>query len=384
MYFHTENLAVGYRRKALIRDINIGVEKGQILSLIGPNGAGKSTILKTIIRQIPPISGKLFLEGEDMSRIPNRQMAQKVAVVLTDRVQTELTTCGEIVAAGRYPYTNRLGKMTQHDRDIVRQALARVHGEELEDQDFSTLSDGQRQRIMLARAICQEPEMIVLDEPTAFLDIRYKIELLDILRQMAREKQTTVILSLHEIDLAAKISDLVCCVKGDRLYAFGKPEEVLQDGTVQSLYDIQKGSFNLLFGSVELGRPEGKPRMFVLGGGGKGIPCYRALQRQGLPFATGILSRNDVDYQVARELAVQVFSKDASQPVTEELYRQAEEQLLRTGFVIDTRDQDTPCPEWSRRLLQAAERAQIPVIRDYRCWLDNDDAAALSGVSKRI
>ena len=125
MYFHTENLAVGYRRKALIRDINIGVEKGQILSLIGPNGAGKSTILKTIIRQIPPISGKLFLEDEDMSRIPNRQMAQKVAVVLTDRVQTELTTCGEIVAAGRYPYTNRLGKMTQHDRDIVRQALAR-------------------------------------------------------------------------------------------------------------------------------------------------------------------------------------------------------------------------------------------------------------------
>ena len=146
-------------------------------------------------------------------------------------------TCGEVVATGRYPYTNRLGKLTRRDHEIVQESLRRVHGEELEDQDFSAISDGQRQRIMLARAICQQPQMIILDEPTAFLDIRHKIELLDILREMAQEKGITVIMSLHEIDLATKISDYVCCVKGEVISKCGPPDEIFDDQTINSLYE---------------------------------------------------------------------------------------------------------------------------------------------------
>ena len=164
-------------------------------------------------------------------------------------------TCGEVVAAGRYPYTNALGRLTAADREIVRQSLERVHALELEDRDFSTLSDGQRQRVMLARALCQEPEVIVLDEPTAYLDIRHKIELLDILREMAREKGITVVMSLHEIDLATKISDYLICVKGDAIDRFGPPEEIFAPETIDRLYGIRHGSYNLLFGSVELTRP---------------------------------------------------------------------------------------------------------------------------------
>ena len=187
-YFETRGLAVGYNGQVLIHDIDISIEKGKILTLIGPNGAGKSTILKSITRHLQKIGGEVSIGGRDVYRWAAREMARQVAVVLTDRIRPELMTCGEVVAAGRYPYTNALGRLTAADREIVRQSLERVHALELEDRDFSTLSDGQRQRVMLARALCQEPEVIVLDEPTAYLDIRHKIELLDILREMAREK----------------------------------------------------------------------------------------------------------------------------------------------------------------------------------------------------
>ena len=206
-YFKTEAMAVGYDGHILIHDINIRLEKGKILTLIGPNGAGKSTILKSITRHLETISGKVFVGGQSLQQWQPKELAKQVAVVLTDRIRPELTTCAEVVAMGRYPYTNLFGHLTELDRAAVREALERVHALDLAGQDFATLSDGQRQRILLARALCQEPEVIVLDEPTAYLDIRYKMELLDILREMAQQKQLTVILSLHEIDLAMKISD---------------------------------------------------------------------------------------------------------------------------------------------------------------------------------
>ena len=177
---------MGYNGHALIHDINIQVEKGKILTLIGPNGSGKSTILKSITRHLSKICGQVYIDRQEIYAWSARELARQVAVVLTDRIHPELMTCEEVVAMGRYPYTNALGKLTPHDKEIVAQAMERVHALDLAERDFSTLSDGQRQRIMLARAICQEPEIIVLDEPTAYLDIRHKIELLDILRRAKR------------------------------------------------------------------------------------------------------------------------------------------------------------------------------------------------------
>ena len=233
------------------------LEKGKILTLIGPNGAGKSTILKSITRQLDTIRGSVYINAQEISEWSPKDMAKQVAVVLTDRIRPELMTCAEVVAMGRYPYTNLFGKLTPKDREAVREALERVHALDLAEQDFTTLSDGQRQRIMLARAICQEPEIIVLDEPTAYLDIRHKIELLDILREMAQKKDIIVIMSLPEIDLAMKISDYLLCVKGDTIEAFGPPEVILENRTIEHLYDLSNGSYNLLFGSIELTKPKG-------------------------------------------------------------------------------------------------------------------------------
>ena len=360
-YFETKDLAVGYNGSILIHDINIQIEKGKILTLIGPNGAGKSTILKTITAHLAKIHGTVHIGENEIGGWTPKDMAKQVAVVLTDRIRPELMTCAEVVAMGRYPYTNMLGKLTPEDKRIVRDALQRVHALDLAEQDFATLSDGQRQRIMLARAICQAPEIIVLDEPTAYLDIRHKIELLDILREMAYEKGITVIMSLHEIDLATKISDYLICVKGETIAAFGKPEDVLQQNAIEELYDIHNGSYNLLFGSVELTKAKGEPKVFVIAGNGYGIDCYRALQKQQIPFAAGILYENDVDAQVARELSDHVVIAPAFELMNERHYEQAATLLLRCERVIDAGTPIGSLNQMNGKLLAIARENNLPI-----------------------
>ena len=208
-YFHLDQLTVGYNGKPLIDQIQVGIHKGEIVTLIGPNGSGKSTILKSITRQLKILGGKVLYEENDLHKLSYKELSTRMAVVLTERMRPELMTCHDIVATGRYPYTGRLGILSRKDEDKVDEAMRIVHAEELGSRDFNAISDGQRQRVLLARAICQEPEIIVLDEPTSFLDIRHKLELLSILRSMAKEKGITVIMSLHEIDLAQKIRSFV-------------------------------------------------------------------------------------------------------------------------------------------------------------------------------
>ena len=219
----TAALSVGYGGKPLIHDVEIRLRRGEILTLIGPNGAGKSTILKTITRHLTPIAGTVYIEGTDASALRAGDMARQLSVVLTERIRPEMMTCYDVVATGRYPYTGRFGALSRRDREIIGQCLDRVHAQDIAQQEFTRVSDGQRQRILLARALCQEPEIIVLDEPTSFLDIRHKIELLNILLEMSREKHIAVILSLHEIDLAEKIADQVMCVKGGPRWRSRRP-----------------------------------------------------------------------------------------------------------------------------------------------------------------
>ena len=263
-HIRLEHLAVGYNGKALIHDIEIGVERGEIVTLVGPNGSGKSTILKTITRQLTPVDGAAFLadSGSDpvsgkmknLEAFSTAELARQMAVVLTGRLQTELMTCRDVTAMGRYPYTGRLGILSEADERKVDAALQAVHAQALAERPFDAVSDGERQRILLARAICQEPEIIVLDEPTSYLDIRHKLELLSILYKMSRDRGITVVMSLHEVDLAMKISDRVICVRGEEIFACGKPEQVLDNEAVQRLYDLDPslGWFDARTGSLGL------------------------------------------------------------------------------------------------------------------------------------
>ena len=201
-YFRTEALTVGYDGTALIEDINIGIEKGTILTLIGPNGAGKSTILKSIARQLSPIAGTAYIDKEDLMHMSPKEVSKTMALVLTKKLSAEMMTCRDVVATGRYPYTGHFGLLSDEDETKVTEAMELVNVLEIEGQDFNKISDGQRQRVMLARALCQEPDIIILDEPTSFLDIKYKLEFMSVLQKLKKMKGLTVIMSLHELDLA--------------------------------------------------------------------------------------------------------------------------------------------------------------------------------------
>ena len=363
-YLETKDLSVGYNKTALIHDINIGIEKGEIVTLIGPNGAGKSTILKSITRQLELIAGTVTIQNEDLHAISYKNLATKMAVVLTDRMKPELMTCYEIVATGRYPYTGRLGILTKEDEKKVEEAMAAVHAVELGNRDFNEISDGQKQRILLARAICQEPEIIILDEPTSFLDIRYKLDLLSILRNMAKEKNITVIMSLHEIDLAQKVADKILCVKGDRIAHYGRPEEIFEENMIRDLYDIDNGFFDPLFGSIELKKVSGVPRVLVISSCGGGIPLYRQLQKQEKPFAAGILYTNDVDYQLARLLAEEVIQAAPFEPVSDAAVERALQLVDSCQEVWMTSFPITPLNEKVQKVIDAAKTQRKLIVME--------------------
>ena len=231
-----EKLCAGYRGKPLIRDLNLALGPGQILSLIGPNGAGKSTLLKTVAGQLPAISGSVRVMGRELARWPRLELARRLAVVLTERVRPERMTCLEVAAMGRYPYTGRFGALSDGDRRIVRESLLRVGAEPFWDRDFMEISDGQKQRVLLARALSQQPDILVLDEPASYLDIRHKIELMDILTEEARKKGTVILMALHEISLAEAVSDRILCVGAEGAVRMGAPKDILTDEGIAKLF----------------------------------------------------------------------------------------------------------------------------------------------------
>ena len=249
-YFNAEQLSVGYDGKPVVRNIEAALQKGQILSLIGPNGSGKSTILKSITKQLKTVSGIARIDGRSIDEISPRELSRQAAVVLTERPKPELMTCRDVVAVGRYPYTGMLGILSETDKEKIDEALSLVNALELKDRSFSEVSDGQLQRILLARTICQEPEIIVLDEPTSFLDIRYAVEILDILRRMTSERGITVIMSLHELQYAKRVSDLVMCIKDGFVMRLDTPDAVFNEDVISRLYDLPDGTYRQLFGGL--------------------------------------------------------------------------------------------------------------------------------------
>ena len=243
-YIHPDN-------QVLFKGIDLTINKGQKVALVGNNGSGKSTILKTIIGQLSKVSGTVFLDGKAMEARSRNEIARRMAILMTARMEPELMTCRDVVSSGRYPYTGRLGILQPEDQAIVERSLEQVGGMEFADRPFSAISDGQRQRILLARALCQEPEIIVLDEPTSFLDIRYKLELLSILKRMVREKNLAILMSLHELELAARISDTVVCVADGKIDRVGTPDEVFTQEYIARLYHMEPGKYDPCFDTLE-------------------------------------------------------------------------------------------------------------------------------------
>jgi len=331
---HASGLDVGYNRKPVISGIEINALEGQVICLIGPNGAGKSTILRTLAGMLAPVTGTVYIGRDDIRSIKPNVLAKQMAVVLTEQLNVNMTTAYEIVSMGRFPYTGFFGRLNSDDHRIIRECMQTVGAAEFAERDFFHLSDGEKQKILIARALAQEPQLIVLDEPTSHLDIKHKVEVIRILNRLSTVNGVTVILAMHDVDIAVKSCQFVLLVKDGRVVAQGRPEDVISEGVIGDLYGIEGASFNALTGSLEIFN-EKTPEAFVVSGTGSGIPVYRLLSRMGFGIATGVLQKNDIDYHIADSMKLTMIAGPGFEPVSNADISTAEALIAKTAFVVD-------------------------------------------------
>ena len=247
----TENLAVGYpgrkrqSAKTVLSDLNLTLPQGSLTLLIGANGSGKSTLLRTISGAQTPLSGQVFIKGEAIDEISLRERAKLLALVYTDRTGGGGLTVGELVGLGRQPYTGFIGRLSSEDRDAVNAAMMAVGIAHKADNFTATLSDGERQKAMIARALAQQTPLIILDEPTAFLDIASRLEIMQLLGRLANEEGKTILLSTHDIASAIGVADRLWVVDAaERTVVQGEVATLLGDGTMEKVFPDRPVTFN--------------------------------------------------------------------------------------------------------------------------------------------
>ena len=214
MKYELRDLVIGYPGHKVAGPMNATLQEGELCCLLGANGAGKSTLLRTLAAFQPPLSGEVLLGQRELTRISSRELSMLVGVVLTERVKPRGVTVRDMVGMGRMPYTNFWGRLTAHDHEQVKVAIEQVGIEALADRQFTTLSDGERQKVMIAKTLAQETPIILLDEPTAFLDFPSKVEMMLLLRRLAHEMGKSIFLSTHDLDLALQTADSLWLLGG--------------------------------------------------------------------------------------------------------------------------------------------------------------------------
>ncbi|MBQ1844049.1 MAG: ABC transporter ATP-binding protein [Lachnospiraceae bacterium] len=238
-----KNLSIGYGHVPLVHLPDISIEKGEIIGIVGPNGSGKSTLLRTLTCSLPIVDGNVSLhtkDGRDVSlrEIDRETAAKNIAALFTDRIKGNGLRCSDIVAAGRYPYTGFFGKLSGQDIQLIQDSMNITDTTDLADKSFDSLSDGQKQRILLARAICQEPGILILDEPTAFLDIRYQYQLKDIITSL-KNQGITMIMSIHELAIASECSDRLITIDEEHRAEINAPSSLNDEAFIRKLFGIR-------------------------------------------------------------------------------------------------------------------------------------------------
>lgn len=231
------HLTTGYKHKPVTEDISATLQAGELTCLLGPNGAGKSTLLKTLSAFLPPLSGDIFIDGININRLSSKQLAQIIGVVLTERPSAMNMTVEELVGIGRSPYTSFFGGLSTHDKAMVDRAIEMVAIDGLRQRSVSTLSDGERQKALIAKALAQQTRIIYLDEPTAFLDYPSKVEIMKLLYRIAREDSKTVFMSTHDVELALQLSDKIWLLDQERGLSIGTPTSLASSGVFSAYFE---------------------------------------------------------------------------------------------------------------------------------------------------
>ncbi|APT45332.1 ABC transporter ATP-binding protein [Bacillus safensis] len=259
----TEGLSLGYGETMIIDELNVSIPKGEITVFIGSNGCGKSTLLRSLARLMKPMGGSVLLEGHSIAKLPTKEVAKQLAILPQGPEAPEGLTVHQLVKQGRYPYQNWLKQWSKQDEEAVNRALKSTKMEDLADRTVDSLSGGQRQRAWIAMTLAQETDIILLDEPTTYLDMTHQIEILDLLFDLNEKEQRTIVMVLHDLNLACRYAYHLVAIKDKSIYAEGRPETVINCDLVKNVFDMNcQVTTDPLFGTP-LCIPHGRGRCIV-------------------------------------------------------------------------------------------------------------------------
>lgn len=244
-----ESLSTGYRNKknvtVVAHDINATIQGGELTCLLGPNGAGKSTLLRTLSAFLPPVKGDITIMGRNLRDYTDKELAKTIGVVLTEKTDLRNMSVYDLIGLGRSPYTGFWGTLHEDDRRVVDEAIEMVGIGPLRDRMIQTLSDGERQKVMIAKALAQQTPVIFLDEPTAFLDFPSKVEIMQLLHVLSRTTGKTIFLSTHDLELALQIADTIWLLDRDKGVVIGAPDKLAKDGSLNSFFAQRDIKFDI-------------------------------------------------------------------------------------------------------------------------------------------
>lgn len=289
----TDGLAIGYPGRLVADELSLDLHPGDVVALVGPNGTGKTTLLRSLAGLLAPLAGSITLDGDPLASLSAREKARRLGVVLTERPQTGYLTGFELAAAGRYPHTGWQGRLAVEDVAIVDEALALVGAAAFRDRAVASLSDGERQRVMVARALAQQPRLLLLDEVTSFLDVPRRVAFFALLGELAGQRGYAIVISTHELELALRCANRLWLYDGTKLLD-GAPEDLILSGDFARIFAADGVSFDEEAGHFELRRPAGR-RVALEGEGLRAAWTRRALERAGYAIGAASPVRVSVD-----------------------------------------------------------------------------------------
>lgn len=344
MLFDILGVTCGYGAAPVLQDASVQINSGDMMGIVGPNGSGKSTLLRAMSRVLKPLHGQVLLEEEDIYRTPAAVIAKKMAVVSQEQGSTFPFTVRELVMMGRIPHLKRFSREGIQDLKIVEQAMELTDTARLADRQASELSGGEKQRVLLARALAQEPKILLLDEPTSYLDLNYQIELMQVLVRLREEYGLTIIMVLHDLNLASRYCDYLVLVKQGTIRAIGSPHQVITAQMIKDVYGCEVSVERLntsmhpyiVFHDDKVGVVQSAREgwVHVVGGGGSGGVLLRNLVRSGWKVSTGVVNVGDSDWDEANRLGLSVVEAPPFCGLGEKEVIRNRDMMKKASFVI--------------------------------------------------
>lgn len=366
-----ENVECRYGSTRVLENLSFEANRGDFIGLIGPNGSGKTTLLRSISSVLKPYVGTVFLDGRDVYSLKTKEVAKNVAVVPQDTSpSTFLFSALEIVLMGRTPHLKWLESEGERDHAIAERAMKFTNTWHLADRLFTELSGGEKQRVIIARALTQEPKVLLLDEPTSHLDINYQVEILDLIKKLREERKLTIIAVFHDLNLAARYCDYLILLNQGEIESIGAPEAVLTPENIKRVYHAEvlvkrhpiTNSLYLIPFSSPKPHASQDFTVHLICGGGTGAPLMSNLLSHGYRVTAGVLSTLDTDHEVATHLNIPVVTDPPFSPADEEAHKTNLKFVERANAVVLT---DMQIGWGNIKNLKAAEKAlkkKIPLI----------------------